>query len=213
LYLLTLTVKNRESLSSAFNHLSKSFRTLKDSKGALNPFKKVLGFVGQYEITRKDGTWHPHLHLIVEMPFEERIFLKGSSPFIFKTPGGSSFECRSSFQYDLISYWYSLTKDSFVVDFRPMQRASDGSLDLPKSISEVLKYVAKPCDEKGELDPSNLYEIASTLKGRRLLTSGGTLKDLKDTDNLFDDDLKDLDYNYLITHYLGNGIYSSPTTF
>lgn len=213
LYFLTLTVKNRDSLSDAFAHLSKCFQTLRKSKGSNNPFRSVLGFVGQYEITYSNGLWHPHLHLIVELPRPVFFLDVRISPFVYKTPSGSSYVCRSSFQLDLITYWHTIAKDSFIVDFRPLLRASDGSFDIAKSISELLKYVAKPCDEKQELTPALMHQIASVLKGRRLLTSGGTFKDLTDTDQMYDDDLEGLDYSYLISHYIGSGSYSKPKPY
>ncbi len=213
LFLLTLTIKNQVCLKKSFNKIKKHFLALRTNKSKKNPFHFVRGWLGQYEVTRSNNSWHPHLHLIIDLDHQPIIYKKGTSPFLFQTPSGACFECPTELHLLFCNYWLSLTGDSYIVDLRPIERLENGSYDTSKALFEVLKYVAKPCDDDGLLDESTLLHIASTLKGSRLMTSGGSLKDLRDLsddESLLDDELNEREYIDLMTYYLGNGKYSHP---
>lgn len=171
--LITLTVKNGDSLSERFNHLSKSFKTLLErrrdylKKGrGFNQFCKVEGafYSCEYTYTSENG-WHPHIHLFALI--EDWIN-----------------------QEELSETWHEITGDSFIVDVRRVKK--EKSLGYSNGVREVFKYALK----FSELSVENTWEAFKTLKGKRLTGSFGILHGVKIPENLADElpDDKDLPY-------------------
>ena len=69
--LITLTVKNGESLDERYNHLTSSFRTLLPLSGlpqerpGFNQFCKIDGgfYTTEYTYNKTTGQWHPHIYI------------------------------------------------------------------------------------------------------------------------------------------------------
>ena len=100
--LLTLTVKNGESLEERYEHLTRSFRTLlaryrdfKKKGRGFNQFCKIDGAFYTTEYTYNDKTkeWHPHIHIFALI-----------SDWID--------------QEELSETWHEITNDSYIVDVR-----------------------------------------------------------------------------------------------
>jgi len=99
----------------------------------------------------------------------------------------------------LIEEWKSITKDSFILDFRKM----DSSV---KSFLEVVKYALK----FSSLPYPKLLDAFGILKGRNLYRSFGCLYGLTLPDELEDDisDIDELDpYIDMIYRYIQSGGY------
>lgn len=167
-YLLTLTVKNGDDLMKRQKHLEKSLRTLMtrrrlhNSSPNRNPYTELCkAEAGVYtmEVTNKGNGWHPHLHMVVLSA--SRIDSKALS-----------------------DEWRGITKDSFIVDCRPITG------DPVEGFMEVFKYAVKFSD----LTLADNWEAAQQLKGKRLLNSFGLFRGVKVPDCLLDEPLEDLPY-------------------
>ena len=104
--LITLTVKNGESLEERYNHLTRSFRTLlsryRDYKkkvgGLINFVKLMAGFIQPNTPTTKpQNQWHPHIHI-----------------FALLTDWID--------QEELAETWHEITYDSYIVDVRRVRK-------------------------------------------------------------------------------------------
>lgn len=60
---LTLTIPNQPDLESMLNHLTSAFRKLRNRAFWKN---NVAGGAFVFEVTGKPGSWHGHLHIIIE---------------------------------------------------------------------------------------------------------------------------------------------------
>lgn len=182
LSLLTLTVKNRESLGERFVHLTNSFRKMQQArrsylrgKGPHVELAKVAGAVGSYEFKRgkNSGLWHPHVHMVV-------LHVGEIDPD------------------KLASDWHKFTGDSYRVDVTPFhddKPAVDGFL-------EVFKYALKFSDMPLE-DNWHGYE---TLSGKRLVFSFGEFWGVDVPEDLNDELLDDLPYVDLLYKFVrGSG--------
>ncbi len=116
LRLLTLTVKNCESLSEGIEKIKKNFNKLKRHKF----FKdRVDGGLGTLEFKiGEDGLWHPHLHMII---FSRYINLK---------PKEKGVDVR------IVEEWKKLTEDSSILDIRRVDNHKKG-------LKYALKYITK----------------------------------------------------------------------
>lgn len=167
-YLITLTVKNGDDLEERQQHLTKSLRTLMDRRRNFNagvrgsPWTelcKVQGAVYTLELTNKGKGWHPHCHMIAL--------------------------CASQPSQEAISEdWKGVTKDSFVVDVRPITG------DPTEGFMEVFKYAVKFSD----LSLDDNWHAAQVLKGKRLLNSFGLFRGVQIPESLLDEPLDDLPY-------------------
>ena len=108
----------------------------------------------------KAARWHPHLHIIM------------MADYIPKD--------------DLIRAWFSISKDSFIVD---IQRVNS----IATTAFYVTKYASKPLNTSFANSPDLLDEAVKAIKGRRLCFAFGTWygKALTDPD-LDGDDAMDL---------------------
>jgi hypothetical protein len=167
-YLITLTIKNGDDLEERQSHLTASLRRLMDRRRNFNsnvrgaPWTelcKVEGAVYTHELTNKDKGWHPHCHMIA---------LCASEPS----------------QEALSAEWHVITKDSFIVDVRPITG------DPAEGFMEVFKYAVKFSD----LSLADNWEAAQILKGKRLLNSFGLFRGVQIPESLLDEPLDDLPY-------------------
>jgi plasmid rolling circle replication initiator protein Rep len=215
-YLITLTVKNGKDLRERFSHLKTSFRSYMDRRRdslkrgtGLNELSKVEGAVFSYEVTRsKDGTWHPHLHMVVllnpknliDFPkapnkISDNDFSKLSVVDKKKRKAAWKEHTSKCAASKLSLEWLSITKDSSIVDCREIEG------DPIKGFIEVFKYALKFSDMKPE---DNIYAY-SVLKGSRLTGSFGCFWGVKIPEKMTDDLLDDLPYIELFYNYTKNG--------
>lgn len=170
--MITLTVKNGESLKDRYNHLKRAYRTLQKHRAhALDgqkwtEFAKVQGAIHSYEFTHSDSGWHPHIHMVALV-----------SDWID--------------QKALSKEWQSITGDSFIVDIR---KISDRDDDLPSAMLEVFKYALK----FQSLSLDDTWHAFQTLQGKRLMGSFGVLRGVQEPDSLLDDPLEDLPFLELL---------------
>ena len=185
--MITLTVKNGESLSERYLHLKSAYRALQKRRShtiegrGWTEFAKVKGSIHSYEFTRTQKGWHPHIHMVALV-----------SDWVD--------------QKALSDEWKELTGDSFVVDIRKISDQGDG---LASGMLEVFKYALKFQD----LDLDDTWHAYETLKGKRLMGSFGCLRGLSEPDNLLDDPLENLPYlELLYTFQKRSGAYDLKTT-
>lgn len=97
----------------------------------------------------------------------------------------------------LSAEWESVTGDSFIVDVRRIKNKStniDSGSDMLAGIAEVMKYALKFSD----LPPDHVWTAYTTLRGKRLMGSVGSLRGVQIPDSLLDDPLEDLPYTELL---------------
>lgn len=177
-YFVTLTVKNGDDLAERYKHLTDSVKLMQkyrhDKKRSLE-IQKAHGGVGSIEIKRgkNSGKWHPHYHAI----------------WLCEEPPN---------QAKLSKEWQKITKDSFIVDVRPLRgQFDDENGEFFKSLCEVFKYAVK----FSEQPLADTYECFITLKNRRLLNSFGNLYGVKVPEKLTDDPLENEPYIELFYRY------------
>lgn len=171
-YLVTLTVKDGDNLQERFNHLRNcvtAYHKRRHIDRALCEAKHADGAVWSYEVKRgkRSGLWHPHMHAI--------------------------WLCETAPNAETLSkQWHTLTRDSFIVDVRPVVQA-----DPVSGFLEVFKYAVKFSDQS----LSDTWHCFQTLSGRRLLGSFGSLYGVPEPDELADEMLDDLPYIDLLFVY------------
>jgi len=172
-YLVTLTVRDGEDLNERMNHLMDSFKSLckrRHGKNHRSELKKASAAVFSYEVKRgsNSGLWHPHVHclMLCEDPID---------------------------QAELSAQWHRITKDSFIVDVRPID-----STDPIGGFLEVFKYAVKFSDQP-PIDTWHAYQV---LTGRRLIGSFGDFYGFIEPETLSDDLLpEDLPFIDLLFQY------------
>jgi hypothetical protein len=177
-YLITFTVKNGHSLHERFNTLSFSMkkylqqrRNHLKNKGPYVEACKASAAVWSYEFKKgkNSGLWHPHIHAIwlCEIPPD---------------------------QEQLSKDWLNVTKDSFIVDVRPINTQDDAV----GGFLEVFKYAVK----FAELPLADNWEGYRVLNGRRLISSFGEFRGIKEPDDLADELLaEDLPFIEILLRY------------
>lgn len=159
-YMVTFTVKNRESLEDAFLNLRNNLKRYQEKrrnaiKGRTTcEYAKALGGVFSIEFKRGEGLglWHPHAHMI--------------------------WLCREKpNKYILSQEWLALTGDSFIVDVREIY---DG---LESGFMEVFKYALK----FSELSLEDNFHAFEVLQRRRLVDNFGLFRGVQVDDDLTDD--------------------------
>jgi hypothetical protein len=216
-YMLTLTVKNGESLPERFDHLQNSMRKFMKrrrdflSAGLGNSqLAKSDGGVFSYELTKSKSGWHPHCHMVVmldpenpiDFPFHIRPVLHKPDAWSKLSPQDKKNEKALWKKYtdavqesELCKEWQKITGDSKIVDIRPI----DG--DPAQGFVEVFKYALKFSD----LKPKENIEAYSYLKGKRLTGSFGCFWGVKIPEKMTDDLLEDLPYIELFYKYTKAG--------
>lgn len=180
-YMVTLTVKDGESLQERFAHLRSALKKYTEQrrnslKGQRQvEYAKALGGVMSIEIKRgkNSGLWHPHVHMIW---------------LCEEVPNASQ----------LSKEWLELTGDSYIVDVREFYGESvvDGFL-------EVFKYALKFSD----MELSDNWEAYQLLKEKRLVDNFGLLRGVKVSEELTDEDI-DEDFVYMLYYFARNSGYN-----
>lgn len=173
-FLVTLTVKDGDSLAERFRHLHDSQRALwmRKHRGRGCVLDGVAGAVWSYEVKRGQGSgaWHPHLHMIALAEVEPS-------------------------QRRLSREWHEVTGDSFVVDVRPINQD-----DTAAGFCEVFKYAVKASDME---IPDTLHAF-DVLRGKRLIASAGCFRGVDVPEDLTDEPLEGLPFiEMLFRHALG----------
>jgi plasmid rolling circle replication initiator protein Rep len=177
-FLVTFTVRNGLDLGERFAHLRKALkRCLDGRRQALSGngrgdtlFSSFEAGIGAFEITNqgKGKGWHPHVHFIIlaeEMPDQALLSRE----------------------------WLARTKDSFVVDVRPV------SMENPVGgFCEVFKYAMK---FQG-LSFEHNWEAHWALRRKRLLVSFGDFYGVYEPESLEDEiPLDELPYIDMLFQY------------
>lgn len=181
-FFVTVTIKDREDLSDAFQHLRNAMKKMiKQRSNAIRgqkfvEFAKALGGVYSIEVKRGKGSglWHPHVHMV---------WICEVAPDAVK----------------LSHEWLALTGDSYIVDIRECYGDS-----LVDSFLEVFKYALKFSD----MSFSDNWLAYQILKGKRLIDSFGCLKGVEVSESLLDDDIKNEPYILMLYRFLSNSGYS-----
>lgn len=165
-FLVTLTVKDGESLLERFNHLYRSVQKLhkmRTGRGQYSEASKAVGAVWSYEFKRgsNSGQWHPHVHAVW---------------LCHEVPD----------QVALSQQWKKITGDSHVVDVRPFHDQQD----VIGGFLEVFKYAVKFSD----LPLDDNWHGFKTLAGKRLIASFGLFRSVDFPHELNDEALDDLPY-------------------
>jgi hypothetical protein len=184
LAMLTVTVKNGESLPERFKHLRESWKkycnrrrdSLKKNRGYCE-LSKISGAFFSYEFSKSADGWHPHLHAIVLLD-------------------------RWIDQKKLADEWQGITGDSRIVDIRRIKG------DPFEGFAEVCKYALK----FSSLDESDTFHAYQALHGRRLQGSFGCFRNVTVPEKLTDDllDLPHLDLLYKYRHGAGYSLAHAP---
>lgn len=184
-YMLTLTVKNGADLQERFEHLQKCMKSILKSRRnyassgrGFNEFCKIKGAVYSYELTFSKHGWHPHIHIIVLLHKDEQIDFNPKKP-------------KSSL---LSKQWLAITKDSFIVDLRPIYG------DPVQGFIEVFKYALKFSD----LTPEQTVEAYSLLRGSRLQGSFGLFRGVKIDKEMNEDALAGLPFMEMYYKYVNS---------
>lgn len=187
-YMLTLTVKDGESLSERVLHLRSSIKTYMQKRreylARVNSKRnrphvelvKALGGVYSIEIKRgkNSGLWHPHVHFVVLCDYLNEInFSK------------------------LSKEWHEITGDSFIVDCRSFYSTDPD--EIIDGFLEIFKYALKFSDMSLE-DNFYAYEI---LNKQRLVGNFGILRGVEVEENLEDFCPEDEPYIDLFFKYFG----------
>jgi hypothetical protein len=180
-FMVTLTVKDGESLSERFAHLRAALKKYRDQRrNALKgqrfvEYAKAFGGVHSIEIKRgkNSGLWHPHVHMI----------------WLCEEPPSAS---------QLSREWLEITGDSYIVDVREFYGESvvDGFL-------EVFKYALKFSD----MELGDNWDAYQLLKEKRLVDNFGLLRGVKVPEELTDDDI-DEDFVYMLYYFARSSGYT-----
>jgi hypothetical protein len=192
-FMVTLTVKNGPDLWERWMQLRGSLRKLRDqARKGYGAMRVADGFVGSFEFTKSQHGWHPHCHMVWFVPKGARI------------EGGPGSQLSAD--------WHAITGDSFIVDARPLLPGPgcDGYVDLVPAFCEVLKYALK----FSSLDLADNLAAYRTLRGKRLMTTGGCMYGLELPDDAaLEDDPLDGPFIELVYRWAGSNGYLLHDSF
>lgn len=188
---ITLTVKNGVDLAERMQHLQNSVKTLLDrrrdslKKGrGYVEFSKIKGAVFSYEVTFNEVTreWHPHIHMFALV-----------NDWINRDV--------------LLSEWFDVTGDSYVVDVRRVRKVDGG---YGEAFCEVFKYALKFSD----MGLGTTLEAFLSLRMRRLQGSIGLFRGVSVPDSAVDDvvGVEDLPYMEMLYKFANKQGYSLVAT-
>lgn len=202
--LVTLTVKNGESLEERFQHIDRSLtKLIKKRKNAIDNdrnntvLRHVLGGAGSYEFKRGSGStaWHPHVHQIWLLP-------KGEFSFSLRQRKKKMVWVPIEFENALSDEWKAMTVDSHQVDVRRIELENDKNRF--GALCEAFKYALKLND----LEPADQVHAAEVLQGRRLQRAFGNLHGVEINEALIDTIEREMalqPYVDLVYHYNSSG--------
>lgn len=180
-YMVTFTVKDGPDLLERFTRLQKGlqeFHKRRHRKGRYSESQKASGAVWSYEVKRGKNSklWHPHAHAV----------------WLCEEPPS---------QAAISAEWEQITKDSFIVDVRPITPE-----DPIKGFLEVFKYAVKFSDQ----DDADTWHCYETLRGRRLIASFGDFYGIPEPDELTDDPLEGQPFHRLFYQFIGSAYRKTP---
>jgi plasmid rolling circle replication initiator protein Rep len=210
---LTLTVKNCSiyDLKDTVNDMNAAFKRLSERKTW-----PALGFLRSLEVTRsKDGSAHPHFHLLLAVPsgyFVGRKYISTAkwaamwqeclridyTPIcdvrIVKPRNDSEWIGKTIWKDDPEREAFEIGLDENLMPLK-LARPNDFDQIKPKpyeyifsAIKEVIKYTVKPSDMVAS--PTWLLELSDQLHKMRAVTVGGQFKEyLRDDEGESDQDL------------------------
>lgn len=156
--LVTMTIKNGADLAERFAHIESCYsKMVKSRSRAANGgrhttvFRQIEGAAGAFEFKRGKGSglWHPHLHMIALVDQETDLL---------------------AMSWDTSQEWRGLTKDSSIIDIRPIDMTEEKS--RMGAICEVFRYALK----FGEMSVSDQVEAYKVLKSKKLVRNFGLLR-------------------------------------
>jgi hypothetical protein len=169
---LVFTQKNvrGEDLGNELTNITSAWKKLRDRK----EMSMVKGWIRTLEVTRngKDGTWHPHLNVILAV-----------GPAYF-----------SGQEYVKHLRWRELWQEVMGLDYLPQVNVQSvkqvpsegGEAPSPKAALELAKYCVKDNDLVGETveeTEERLRVLIPALHHRKLIDSSGCLKLRKDPES------------------------------
>ena len=202
LYLVTITVKNDDSLEEAleelrgfYSHLTMGRRNSKRRSWTPEntPWGLIDGWIGHCEITRnKKSEWHPHYHfLITPLPQYKHLFKLEKVEHSFGEEGGYFGSLFASY---LGTKLHKYTKGkSYIVHCQSVsqnEKLEEGETSEGGAIAEVTKYLFK----FSSMEPEDVWEAYDKTKGMRLACSGGCFRGVKtDPKELLDEPIEGVD--------------------
>jgi len=180
--LVTLTVKNGDSLEERFRHIDSCLsRLIKKRRNAIDNSREntilrhVLGGSGSYEFKRGSGSglWHPHVHQIW-------LLKKGQFAFTQLQRKKRMVWVPIEFENALRDEWEAMTGGSFMIDVRRIELENDN--DRFGAICEAFKYALK----SNEMTAADQIHAAEVLQGRRLQRAFGNLRGVDYNEDLVD---------------------------
>ncbi len=201
LYLVTITVKNNESLVDAleqlrgfYSHLVQGRKNSKKRSWSPEsyPWGLIDGWIGHCEITNSKHGWHPHYHfLVVPLPQYKHLFKLDKVNHSFGADGAYFGSLFASY---LGNKLHKYTKgESYIVHCQAVSQnedLKDGETSEGGAIAEVTKYLFKFSSMK----PQDVWEAYEKTRGMRLASSGGCFRGVKiDPKELLDDPIEGVD--------------------
>ncbi|GAH22031.1 unnamed protein product, partial [marine sediment metagenome] len=140
--MLTFTIKHSDDpLQEQIKFLYDSFRKIRRRSILKNAVTGGIWFF-QLKFNHATEQWHPHIHCLVGGAYIPQNRLKG--------------------------VWHDITKQSFIVDIRPVQ-------DLDSAASEVARYATSPCD-MCSIDLEHSLGVYHATKHQRICGAWGTAR-------------------------------------
>lgn len=220
-FLLTYTVRNGHNLKERFNHLNGSIKRLMKmrrnslSQGSHSEFGQALGGVYSFEFTKSEKGWHPHVHMVILLEPDHQIDFplqgapKKHSPgeWALLSPKEKKIEKQKWVKFNLSKKdsglskeWKKITKDSDIVDLRPIEG------DPALGFVEVFKYALKFSELTPEDNVNAYFELMNSSGSMpRFTGSFGLLWGVKVPDTLLDETFDDLPYLELFYRYTKDG--------
>lgn len=161
----TLTLSGQGgSLAELLDRLYRHFKALRQTELWEKSVDGGCAFL-EVKWNPKAKRWHPHLHLILEGRYLP--------------------------QAELSNTWRALTKDSWIVDVRSINKGESAA-------NYVTKYATKPLNSSFAGNSERLDEAVMAMKGRRFIFCFGSwygtpLSDI-DTDELFDSEANEANW-------------------
>lgn len=174
-FLVTLTVKDGPDLAERFRHLKGSFQRLQRRANR----------------QRGNSAWEAVKGAVWSYEVKKG---KGSGAWHPHLHAIALCEAPPS-QARLSREWHELTGDSFIVDVRPIEG------DPAEGFMEVFKYAVKFAD----MTPAQTVEAWRTLRGIRLLDSGGLFRGVEVPEELTDEPLEGPFVEWLYRWFQGRG--------
>jgi len=149
-HMLTLTYKNSEKLRER-GRIAKDIRNLM-RRPVWKRHGGIVGGLYGVEVTRGEGGWHPHVHLLV--------FTR--HPIASYTEGKREGQWLVALNQEVSDAWLEITRDSFIVQ----------GVTWDGNVEEIVKYMTKSPES---LPVDELHELTSWARGMRSVSAFGCL--------------------------------------